>query len=539
MKFTKIISFNVCLLVVSSLMFTAVNAASDVRDRLTNKKCTRELQQSSPALASFKQNLVKVDCDCNPYCKDPRSCTSDPSIAGPWGVGYQEFLINLGHPSTVPSPNVLVGIDYTFRVAVWFPVNKKCTRSLPITSYNISTSIQSAANGGDTYMAIPGSFLAPVNQLGIIANIPFPAIFAVDGSTLTPARKCFPLIIEFPGAGGDFRNDRNLKEYIASHGFVLIAWYPVGTQPKESLFGINAPVNSATAFSLIQEQAGSLLNWFLDQNRDRSSKFFKTVNANQIAAMGYSRGGAFMQTYVVTDPRIKVLLGTSAGSGVTSFPPAASITLPFIDVHGTSDTNVPIYNPALINSPLVRFPLLGTQICEKDFYAIKNGEHFSPADPCATVQYYTNAIAALSASEITTGIPVTFAAGSIGLFNLQGCMLNQAGRTLINPDLAQPIALNYVVSFAKVFLANDPSYIPFLTKKYLVNTPLLRDNVIYYDGCSTTAPGILAPCSTLVPGICLQTPTPCRPSCPQPTLLSNSMGEQKSAESAELDPWLA
>ncbi|ORX84839.1 hypothetical protein BCR32DRAFT_183139, partial [Anaeromyces robustus] len=91
----------------------------------------------------------------------------------------------------------------------------------------------------------------------------------------------------------------NILTDIASHGYVIVA-------PEEEI-------------ALMKYDADSLIDVALDylekENKDKSSIFYKTINTNVVAAMGYSCGG--LQSLIIStknDKRIKTTIALNSGA---------------------------------------------------------------------------------------------------------------------------------------------------------------------------------------------------------------------------------
>ena len=475
-------------------------------------ECKHLLTQSSPALdPTFKKCKSNLTCDCLPYEPELDCCFPNPLEDGPYAVGYQEFLIPLGHPSVV-TEYPINGRNYTFRVMVVFPVCKKAARGLPPTAYRIST----CTNQCDTVYPITGDLVAVLNA---ISTVPFQFDVAVDGTNLNPPKKEeFPLIVLLPGTSGDPFAGMPSLEKIVSHGFIIVGVFPIYASVKEESLSIALPnfntnipttppppipaVQNSQSLAVGEEQYKAAITWATTQSR-----FSRFIDANKIIAFGISRGtftilgGNGTPVPSAVDPRIKGLLmssfappGTTAGAILVQ---PEAVTIPFIGIRGRLDTLLPLENdfPAYYN--------IASPTCSKYEIVITNGEHSSTSNPCPRVAWFDAMVAAITqainpltvaAQRAITAILVT--RNSV---DQRGCTLIQTppplppapyqARVLVDPSIASDIQTSYFIAFSKVYVEGDARYLPYLTKKYLLTNPLFHDNIAaYLDSCSATLP---------------------------------------------------
>lgn len=449
--------FSLSLLIVVSL-FTAQLEAKKPCCKPTNTACAANLKISSPSLVSAACNNVKVTCDCDPYAKDPNTCVAyPPTDFGPYGVGEVEVFLQ----DTVTRPGNPVPLVTT----IWFPVSKAAASALPVISYHVS------ARTDDTWSPISPTLLP---QVPLVAAPGRPAQIAVDGTNLKPVKNKFPLIIATVGGN---RALSGIIEYLVSHGFVVVSPNPTGASYKDSSFGTSIPGNFFTVVvPILASELEYTLNWFLQENATPSSKFFNIVDPNRIAVFGASLGGYAGEALILSDARVKAFIGVVPGYILSGLP---QLTVPFLDVGGSSDTLIPVA------THLANFPLVGTPSCQKYWINVLGSGHASEAFPCQQVAYYT----AIANATVPATLPNLVALGNAGLYANQGCNAPLDPLYPLTPDESLAINLNYVISFAKVFVAGDPNYLPFLTEKYFLTHNL---PVQYHNGCSTTSSCLIA-----------------------------------------------
>jgi hypothetical protein len=108
----------------------------------------------------------------------------------------------------------------------------------------------------------------------------------------------------------------NFLSEVASHGFLVIA---IGPMPKAGEKGSGRSASS---------QLADAINWAIEQNNDKTSKFYKKIDVTKIAVSGMSCGG--LQTLeIAPDPRITTAVVCNSGilpnpgSGMPGMPAIA------------------------------------------------------------------------------------------------------------------------------------------------------------------------------------------------------------------------
>ena len=102
---------------------------------------------------------------------------------------------------------------------------------------------------------------------------------------------------------------------LASYGYVIVAIGPFqgGNNPRP----MPAAVTSTEAYMMFKG-----LDWISNQARDQKSEYYGVVNANQVAAMGQSCGGA-QALYLSSDPRVKSVVMLNSGMGTVTMANAS------------------------------------------------------------------------------------------------------------------------------------------------------------------------------------------------------------------------
>ncbi|MCR4766325.1 MAG: alpha/beta hydrolase [Bacteroidaceae bacterium] len=122
------------------------------------------------------------------------------------------------------------------------------------------------------------------------------------------------------GNGGCYRSSQPYAKFlteIASHGYVLMAvgkWSEEKDPDEAKIWEIDdkqSSLKTGDAKSLVN----TALNWLEKENQRTGSEFYQTIDANNVAAMGYSCGG--IQALVIGtlgDQRIKTVVGMNTGA---------------------------------------------------------------------------------------------------------------------------------------------------------------------------------------------------------------------------------
>ena len=117
-----------------------------------------------------------------------------------------------------------------------------------------------------------------------------------------------PIIIF--GNGGCVNSSTGHERFLtdlASYGYVIVAIGPF--QPTSGGRPGRAAMTSTDSYLMHKG-----LNWICDQIRDQKTEYYGTVNANQVATMGMSCGGA-QAIYLSSDPRVKTEVILNSGLG--------------------------------------------------------------------------------------------------------------------------------------------------------------------------------------------------------------------------------
>jgi dienelactone hydrolase len=115
-------------------------------------------------------------------------------------------------------------------------------------------------------------------------------LWAVQGAT--PAAGRFPVVIYAPGASGWSWENADLCEYLASHGYVVIASNSMGSTTRNMTIDVAGVNAQAADVSYLIGYAGTLPN----------------TDMSKVAAMGFSFGGLSVLAAAARDDRIDALV---------------------------------------------------------------------------------------------------------------------------------------------------------------------------------------------------------------------------------------
>ncbi len=231
----------------------------------------------------------------------------DPSVPGPWPVGYREFS------ATDSSRDIAVG-GRNLPIHVWYP----------------------AADAGEYEPAvyISSDFLP---LLALIARSEPPVAADVR----------WPLIVFSHGFGGTPAQSTPLMETLASHGFVVAAVDHIGNSQSASPL----PKNFEQARADRVPDVSFVIDTLLALSRDESSAWYRSLHPFRIGVTGHSFGGstsmgmAVGEFGVITgDPRVKAILPVSGVMDDFTDGALAQVPVPLLLLGATLDTAVPIAN---------------------------------------------------------------------------------------------------------------------------------------------------------------------------------------------------
>ncbi len=270
-----------------------------------------------------------------------------------------------------------------------------------------------------------------------------------------------PLVVFSHGSGSLNIQSTGVMEFLASHGFVVVAPNHTGNtifDDPQDPFPVTA-VNRPLDVSL-------LIDHMLERSGDPEDPFHNRISPLAIGVVGHSFGGytalamaAGFEDQVPPDPRVRAIVPTSAVTGLHTDEELASITIPTMLIGGTLDTAVPI-DPDTIRA----FELISSR-------------HLYRADIVgATHSHFAN-ICDIGNALIDTGLPIEFwpavGAGDLIPYYNEACIPG-----VFPIDESQRIQALYTVAFFRRHLYLDLRYARFLKESYAdANEP----DVIYFD----------------------------------------------------------
>jgi predicted dienelactone hydrolase len=262
----------------------------------------------------------------------------------------------------------------------------------------------------------------------------------------------FPLVVFSHGNAGTRLQSWFLTEFLASHGFVVVAPDHTGNTALDGLFGTTTPFavsarNRPLDVSLVIDE-------MLGRDATPGDRFEGAIDDSRIAVIGHSFGAftalamAAGHADVAPDPRVDAIVPISPTSGAFSDAQLTSISIPILLVGGTSDTTTPI---------VPNTTRLWDLVSSKAKYRVDvdRGGHGS----------FTN-ICDLYDALIGAGLPPAL----LGV--LVGNAATGCAPELIPIEQAHDITNLYVLSFLQRELDGDGRYQPFLTPGYARSTRL-------------------------------------------------------------------
>ena len=204
----------------------------------------------------------------------------------------------------------------------------------------------------------------------------FPA--APDGKGLPQGP--FPLIVYSHGFFSSGAESAYLAEYLASHGYVVVA-------ADFPLTNMRAP-GGANVFDVMNQpgDVSFLIDTLLTWNADPVSPFHDRIDAGRIGIAGLSLGGMTTELAAyhprVRDPRVKAAVSIAGPLQLFGRAFFAGSTLPFMMVAGDIDAMVPYAENA---RPVVE------RVNNAWLVSLAGGSHTGFADPASLLRWFDNA----------------------------------------------------------------------------------------------------------------------------------------------------
>ncbi|MEJ7584180.1 MAG: alpha/beta fold hydrolase [Acidimicrobiales bacterium] len=158
----------------------------------------------------------------------------------------------------------------------------------------------------------------------------------------------FPLVVFSHGSGGIRFQSWFLMEFLASHGFVVVAPDHAGNTALDGLFGTTTP------FAVTARNRPLDVSFVLDQmlasDDTVGDRFENTLDERHIGVVGHSFGGftalAMEAGYgdIAPDPRVDAIVPVAPAAGPFTDAELSTITDPMLLLGGTSDITTPILN---------------------------------------------------------------------------------------------------------------------------------------------------------------------------------------------------
>ncbi len=375
--------------------------------RNTDKTIARVVRWVAATALTFAAGIVGADprlpVAANPMQVADGLAIDAPDQLGPWAVGRTTLTL------TDPARE-----GRSLALDVWYPVDPEDAADAVPSSYDLVFAALESPNALD---APPGLSAGPR-----------------------------PLIVFSHGSFGIRFQSFFLTEALASHGFIVAAPDHTGNTAADLIFGTDVPFEQSALDR--PQDLSFVIDEMLAKNADPEDGFFGRIDPARIGATGHSFGGfttlAMASGYetVSSDPRVSVLAPFAPASGILLDEQLAAITLPTLILGGTADITTPIDPDSIRPWQLIN----GGPVVRTD---ITDAGHQSFTDICD-----------LADALLASGIPqdlIDFLLGNVD----EGC-----APELIPIAEAQRITRLYVVAFMQRFLADEPRYRRYLSRRY-------------------------------------------------------------------------
>ena len=281
----------------------------------------------------------------------------------------------------------------------------------------------------------------------LLAQTPSP--LAYDNPRVAPGR--FPLVVFSHGSGGIRYQSWFLMEHLASHGFIVAAPDHTGNTAVDTIFG------GATPFAVSARNrpldVSLVITRMLERSQTEADAFDHHVLRRKIAVMGHSFGGftavaaAAGWADVPPDPRVRAIIPIAAATNAFTDAQLASVKVPSLWLHGTSDITVPIAATARAWALQTASPRYRVDI--------RQAGHSSFTNACDILDVFRNANAPAGILDFLTQQAA------------QAC-----GPNLIPITDAQAITKATTLAFLEVQLLHDDSFKRYLRNGYLKRFPV-------------------------------------------------------------------
>ena len=310
--------------VLAILTLTSCSGGSDSGDssQATTPGSTPTVTELSPETAPESDPPATEPASTEPPATDPAdTIMKGPPPLGPLpSIDRGEFAVGVRTITIDENPERPLTVD------VWFPLSEGTT--------------------GDPYRYtfITGDYYE--SPYAIQAD---PSAIAPDGP--------FPLVVYTHGSGGLRYIHSNYTEYIASHGYVVVAPDHTGNTAVDQF--TNTEADRELTLLNRPRDVRSVIDAMLNPESTATAPFVASINPDQIAVTGHSLGGftsyATVAGYdnefgsVEPDPRVDAIIplapavgGDDPANQLLSDARLAAVNVPALVMVGTNDQTTPL-----------------------------------------------------------------------------------------------------------------------------------------------------------------------------------------------------
>jgi predicted dienelactone hydrolase len=245
--------------------------------------------------------------------------SADPARVGPYAVGRTSFTLT--DPTRTRLDPVLGTVVRDFAVDVWYPSDRASVIGVPKSVMDLKL----------TQLESPLAYDEPR-----VSNVP--------GG--------FPLVVFSHGTSGIRFQSYFLMEYLASHGYVVVAPDHPGHTLEDMVMG--KPVSFDQTFTDRPLDLSMAIDHVLERNATAGDMFEGRIDGSRIAVTGHSIGAmtALMMKsgwvdpvkgiHIAPDPRIDVTIPLAPAMMLAKpLPPGVSLSGPMMLIGGTEDRIAP------------------------------------------------------------------------------------------------------------------------------------------------------------------------------------------------------